>query len=68
MRVREGLQGEGGGDQEAGESARASRPRKDQEHAVFDLNLRILNAVDRITCHRRKETIYSGKKLDLGGV
>ena len=32
-----------------------------------EMNLRILNAVDRITCHKRKETLYSKNELDLGG-
>ena len=36
------------------------------QHLV-ELYLRILNAVDRITCHWHKETIYSKKEFDLDG-
>ena len=32
-----------------------------------ELYLRILNAVDRITCHWHKETVYSMKEFDLDG-
>ena len=34
---------------------------------VVELNIMILNAVDRITCHWQKEKIYSKKEFDLDG-